>query len=52
MWVLLAIALPLARFRIHPLAIAAAKRDPQAKTSRMLQSANSAVTSVSRRAKF
>jgi hypothetical protein len=51
MWVLIAIALPLARFLVHRLATAASKRDPNATTSRMLQSADSAVTSVSQRAK-
>lgn len=51
MWLLIAIALPLARFLVHRLALAASKRDPDATTARMLQTADSAMTSVSERAK-
>jgi hypothetical protein len=51
MWVLLSIALPLARFLIHRLAAAAAERDPDARTARALRSADSAVTSVSQHAR-
>jgi hypothetical protein len=48
-WVLLAIALPLARLAIHRLALAAERRDPSARTARALHRADSAVTAVSRR---
>lgn len=51
MWLLIAIALPLARFLVHRLATAASTRNPHSTTSRTLQSANSAMTSVSQRAK-
>lgn len=51
MWVLLAIALPLARFLVHRLALAADKRNPTGSTTRALQTADSAMTSVSQRAK-
>jgi hypothetical protein len=51
MWVLLAIAVPLARVLVHRLAVAANKRSPDASTTRLLQNADSAVTSVSQRAK-
>jgi hypothetical protein len=50
MWLLLAIALPLARALVHRLALAAEHRDPSTRTARTLQHADSAVTSVSRRA--
>jgi hypothetical protein len=49
-WVLLAIALPLARLVIHRLALAADRRDPSARTARALHRADSAVATVSRRA--
>jgi hypothetical protein len=49
MWLLLAIALPLARALVHRLALAAEHRDPATRTARTLQHADSAVTSVSRR---
>jgi hypothetical protein len=50
MWLLLAIALPLTRALVHRLALAAERRDPSARTARALHQADSAVTSVSRRA--
>jgi hypothetical protein len=49
-WVLLALALPLARLLVHRLALAAERRDPYARTARALHQADSAVTAVSRRA--
>jgi len=49
-WVLLSIALPLARVLVHRLALAAERRDPSARTARALRQADSAVTTVSRRA--
>jgi hypothetical protein len=51
MWVLISLALPVARFLVHRLAVAAGQRDPRATSSRMLQSADSAMASVSQRAK-
>jgi hypothetical protein len=50
MWLLLAIALPLARTLIHRLALAAERRGPSTRTARALLQADSAVTAVSRRA--
>ena len=49
-WLLMVIALPLARFLVHRLALTAARRDPSARTARALHQADSAVTAVSRRA--
>jgi hypothetical protein len=49
-WVLLAIAVPLARLLVHRLALAAERHDPSARTARALHQADSAVTAVSRRA--
>ena len=49
-WMLLAIALPLARLVIHRLALAADRRDASAPAARALHHADSAVTAVSRRA--
>lgn len=49
-WVLLAIALPLMRFGVHRLAVAAERRNPRGRTTRALHRADSAVTAVSRRA--
>jgi len=46
-WVLMTIALPLARLLVHRLAVAADQRD--ARSARLLQRADSAVTAVSRR---
>jgi hypothetical protein len=45
-WLLLAIALPLARLLVHRLAIAAARRDPSTRTAKLLHQADSAVTAV------
>ena len=49
-WMLLAIALPLARLVVHRLALAADRRDPSARTARALHHADSAVTAASRHA--
>lgn len=49
-WVLLSIAMPLARVLVHRLALAAKRRDSSARTARALRQADSAVTAVSRRA--
>jgi len=49
MWLLLAIALPLAQALVHRLALAAERRDPSTRTARTLHQADSAVTSVYRR---
>lgn len=49
-WVLLAIALPAARFLVHRVAVAADRRDPSARPARALRRADSAVTSLSARA--
>jgi hypothetical protein len=48
-WILLAIALPLARALVHRLAPAADRRDPSARSAKALHHADSAVTAVSRR---
>jgi hypothetical protein len=48
-WMLLAIALPLARLLVHRLALAAERRDPSARTAKALHQADSAVTAASRR---
>jgi hypothetical protein len=48
-WLLLAIALPLARLLVHRLAVAADRRDPSARTERLLNQADSAVAAVSGR---
>ncbi len=48
-WVLLAIALPMARLLVHRLALAAEHRDPSTRTASALHRADSAVTGVSRR---
>jgi hypothetical protein len=45
-WLLLAIALPLARLLVHRLAVAAERRDPSARTAKLLHRADSAVTAV------
>jgi hypothetical protein len=50
MWLLLAIALPLARALVHRLALAVERRDPSTRTAKTLLQADSMVTSVSRRA--
>jgi len=49
-WLLLAIALPLARALVHRLAVQADRRDPAARTAIVLNRADSAVTAVSARA--
>jgi hypothetical protein len=49
-WLLLAIALPLARLIVHCLAVAAERHDPSARTAKLLRAADSAVTVVSVRA--
>jgi hypothetical protein len=48
-WLLLAIALPLARLLVHRLAVAAERHDPSARTAKLLRRADSAVTAVSGR---
>jgi hypothetical protein len=50
MWLLLAIALPLARVLVHRLALAVERRDPSTRTAKTLLQADSMVTAVSRRA--
>ena len=50
MWLLLAIALPLARAFVHRLRLAAERRDPSTRTASALRHADSAATAVSRRA--
>jgi hypothetical protein len=49
MWLLLAVALPIARMLVHRLAAAAERRDSSTRTARALHQADSAVTAVSRR---
>jgi hypothetical protein len=48
-WLLLAIALPLARLLVHRLAVAAGRHDPSARSAKVLRRADSAVTAVSGR---
>lgn len=48
-WLLLAIALPLARLLVHRLAVAAERHDPSARTAKLLRRTDSAVTAVSGR---
>ena len=48
-WLLLAIALPLARLLVHRLAVTAERHDPSARTAKLLRRADSAVTAVSGR---
>jgi hypothetical protein len=50
MWLLLAVALPLARAVVHRLAQAAERRDPSTRAAKVLHQADSAVTAVSRSA--
>ena len=45
-WLLLAIALPLARLLVHRLAVAADRRDGSARSAKLLRQADSAVTAV------
>jgi hypothetical protein len=49
-WLLLAIALPLARLLVHRLAVATERHDPSARPAKLLHWADSAVTVVSGRA--
>jgi hypothetical protein len=49
-WLLLAIALPLARLLVHRLAVVAERHDPSARTAKVLHRADSTVTAVSGRA--
>ena len=48
-WLLLAIALPLARLLVHRLAVTADRRDPSARAARLLDQADSAVATISGR---
>ena len=48
-WLLLAVALPLARLLVHRLAVAADRRDPAARSAKLLRQADSAVTAVTGR---
>ena len=48
-WLLLVIALPLARLLVHRLAVAAERHDPSARRAKLLRRADSAVTAVSGR---
>jgi hypothetical protein len=48
-WLLLAIALPLARLLVHRLAVTAERHDPSARRVKLLRRADSAVTAVSGR---
>jgi hypothetical protein len=48
-WLLLAIALPLARLLVHRLAIAAERHDPTARTAKLLRRADSAISAVTGR---
>jgi hypothetical protein len=50
-WLLLTIALPLARVAIHRLAVAAESRGPSTRTARVLHQADRAITSATRRTK-
>jgi hypothetical protein len=50
MWVLMTVALPLARMLVHRIALAAERHDPSTRTTKALRRADSAVTAVSRRA--
>jgi hypothetical protein len=45
-WLLLAIAVPMARLLVHRLAVAAERHDPSARTAKLLRRADSAVTRV------
>ena len=49
MWLLLAVALPIARMLVHRLAVTAERRDSSTRTARALHQADSAVTAVARR---
>jgi hypothetical protein len=47
-WLLLAIALPLARLLAHRLAVATERHDPSARTAKLLRRADSAVGTVAK----
>ena len=49
LWLLVAVALPLARAVVHRLALAAKRRDPAARSAKVLHQADSAVDAASRR---
>ena len=49
MWLLVAVALPLARGVIHRLALAAEHRDPSTRAAKALHQADSATAALSRR---
>ncbi len=49
-WLLVAVALPLARAVVHRLALVAERRDPSTRTAKVLHQADSAVAALSRRA--
>jgi hypothetical protein len=49
-WLLLVVALPVARLLVHRLAVAAEHRDPSARTAKVLRGADSAMAAVSGRA--
>ena len=49
-WLLMAVALPLARLLVHRLAVVAERHDPSARTAKLLHGADSAMTAVSGRA--
>jgi hypothetical protein len=48
-WLLLAIAVPLARLLVHRLAVAADRHDPSARSAKLLRRADAAVTALSGR---
>jgi hypothetical protein len=48
-WLLLAVALPLARMVVHRLAVAAERHDPSTRTAKVLHQTDSGVAAVSRR---
>jgi len=50
MWLLVAVALPLARAVVHRLALAADHRDPSTRTAKVLRKADSTAVALSRRA--
>jgi hypothetical protein len=49
-WLLLTVGLPLTRAAVHRLAVAADRHNESARTARALRKADSALTTVSRRA--
>jgi hypothetical protein len=50
MWLLVSVALPLARAVVHRLALAAEHRDPSTRTARALRKADSTTIALSQRA--